>query len=816
LFTTPPPPISTPTFTQQSNLPATLLSPKTNFLNLTQIAALSSWTGSGIAISAWLKATGTTSNGYQQIMTLGNGLIMSAQLVSGGAASNGNGNSYPFGLSICVTGLYTYATASYPSNCNTATGVYLSSSPVSVFAAPNSNGWIHFVWAAKYSPSLGGSGYYLYANGQLVASQLPGTATGTLAPYNAYYDGSQQRVGFYVSDTAKFAGNLFIGDLQVYSTPGGDDAQNNPASLYLGTMIKNVQTKQLGSIPSIPTTLDAFPQMPDNNHRYMFSKLTNVLGTTPTFSWANISDSKSSNASSVTWSPSNTTSGTLQAFSNAYSQGGFGVSLGSLSSYIDLGARDYGISGLTGAGEAVSATSPGFSTSFWVYRAPLIWGNATAASGTNATRLLTIIGNTFDGYNYSIGMTLRTGNLGYSIDVSWPSCQYDAEFTAAYSAGSLATPGYHNVIVSHGTLTSMQVWVDGLAYAYRGQSAPTTYTGCDLSYSTWPANFTASNAFLGSYGSVDTTSVTFALMDAAFYLRQLNSTDAALIWANGPAGAADSIAAPPPPAVAGAGASSNLPRLTACASAPPIHRYGDWQTNPFPGGVVADSNASAPWNGVWRVAGGASPSFVAPYSDITLGNLTTYYTSEAYIDFGEQTFTGAGLSVGMLVSNTATAVNNCTVTATSTSTNGFPSSTALFDIGGYSVYSVVTSCAAGYTSGVPNIATYVTSPGGAIASYQGIGNARNPFLPIINERYTFVTFGATNGARIYVNGMLWSTFPTVTYTPGTFMASVRAFLGDTHNAGSQLQITLRDLQIYDRELQPADVASLSRGVAFGC
>ena len=105
-----------------------------------------------------------------------------------------------------------------------------------------------------------------------------------------------------------------------------------------------------------------------------------------------------------------------------------------------------------------------------------------------------------------------------------------------------------------------------------------------------------------------------------------------------------------------------------------------------------------------------------PNAAATLGALTTYYSNSAYLDLGAaRAFTGDGLSVGLLVSSTASAA--CAPTAPANASLGAPSSTAYVEIGPYSAYSVVTACAAGNNAatGLPNAATYVTAPSAAPA-----------------------------------------------------------------------------------------------------
>ena len=83
----------------------------------------------------------------------------------------------------------------------------------------------------------------------------------------------------------------------------------------------------------------------------------------------------------------------------------------------------------------------------------------------------------------------------------------------------------------------------------------------------------------------------------------------------------------------------------------------------------------------------------------------------------------------------------------------------------------------------------------------------------------FVTFGASTGARIYVNGMLWGSAPAATYaSKNTPFAApyVRFYFGELSNNNSTNTITVHDVQLYDRELSHGDVASLTRGITFAC
>ena len=485
---------------------------------------------------------------------------------------------------------------------------------------------------------------------------------------------------------------------------------------------------------------------------------------------------------------------------------GYGRALDSPSAYLSIvGGRDYGLSGLS-AVETMNSTSPGVSVAFWLYR-------TAQQPGANATRLFTILGNSFSGSSsYTVSITPRSGS-NYTIDVSWPSCVGIAQFASPLLQTPLSNIGMHYVAVTHGAVQGVRVYIDGLPAVYKSQTAPSQK--CDISSSAWPSSFPASAAYVGAYGSADAG--TFYLMDAAFFTKQLTPSDVSATWIAGPINPA---APPPPPTFAPKGAGYALPRAAACQTRPPIHRYGDFQPAPFAGGVLADSNTVAPWPATWRTAQNAS-SPVAANAYPTLGALNTYYTNGAYADAGPVNLTGTGLTVGLLFSNTAMVGDShaCTpATSVTPVPEGMPSQWALFDIGGYSVYSQVSQCTPGFTNGIMNAATYVTSADGTSTALQGAATPRSPLLPAVNERYTWVTFGS-NGARIYVNGLLWGAAPGVGYTTaGVFSAQwARFYFGDMHGGGQgPMTITLHDLQVYDRELQPGEVASLTRGIGYVC
>ena len=227
---------------------------------------------------------------------------------------------------------------------------------------------------------------------------------------------------------------------QVYSTPGGDDNANNGAALYLGGSVADFTTKPYNAALIIPTlTNSTYAQEADNVHRLFFGK-GEVLGAVSNWNQNNLFDTHSATGGS-TWSVVGSTAINVYANNNA-SQPDVGGILDSTSAYVDLGARDYGLAALTAA-DGMSASAPGVSFTFWLTRT----ANASHAGAT--TRLLTVLGNTYDDYSYSIGLTPRGGATQHTVDVSWPSCQGDAAFVSSLPTGTLDVAGLHHVLVAN-------------------------------------------------------------------------------------------------------------------------------------------------------------------------------------------------------------------------------------------------------------------------------------------------------------------------------------------------------------------------------
>ena len=477
------------------------------------------------------------------------------------------------------------------------------------------------------------------------------------------------------------------------------------------------------SPPQPPGAAFTAPSGP--NHRFLF-----VTGSSSPVTAASVGDGGAAGARA--W---NATGGPVNVLQSAPY---VGIVLDSTSAWFDLGARDYSLAGLKQAGETVLG---GFSAAFWLHRTA-----AAAASVTTSTALLTLSG----ARKLSVSVTARPATgAGHSVDLAWPGCAGGA--AQFVPATNLSTAGFHHIAVSFSENAQVVVYVDGAVAAYRASSAR-----CDFSSSRWPStNFAVTNTFLGSYGSVDPS--TFALIDAGFFFRPLTAAEVVAAYSVSPVAA---VAPPPPPAIAPAGFGYALPQLAACQTRPPIHRYGDFQASPFAGGAVVDANASAPLHGAWRTA--VDAPLVPNNAYVTLGN-HYYYGNDSYVDLGGPlTLTGTGLTVGILISNSAMAGAPCAPTAAGASATSktAPSSTAYFSIGNYSAYSTVSSCAAGYGAGAAaNAVTYVTTPS-ATATATGSGVHGSPLVPMVHERRG--PADATGGLRVRSE---WGPAPTPPESP---------------------------------------------------
>lgn len=131
------------------------------------------------------------------------------------------------------------------------------------------------------------------------------------------------------------------------------------------------------------------------------------------------------------------------------------------------------------------------------------------------------------------------------------------------------------------------------------------------------------------------------------------------------------------------------------------------------------------------------------------------------------------------------------------------SSFRLFELAGHTLSVQVqrgTNCSAGFSAGVPATLVRMGAPDGSAEATMGDGTAARPVLPISST--TTLTLGPS-GARVYLGSSPWATFSRVRWQPPSQLAPIRA----------SSFVALIDLQLYARELSPAQVAALGHGIA---
>lgn len=510
---------------------------------------------------------------------------------------------------------------------------------------------------------------------------------------------------------------------------------------------------------------------------------------------------------------------------------GHGFVMNAPTSYLQIGTpRDWGYMGgllttwYASPGQATegSATNPGFSVNTWVYR------TGWAAGAQGATTRIFAVGTDYTINLYEASTSNGALNNAYqAVMLQWPGCS-GAYFYPLYGS-TLNVRGAHMVTVAYAAASHVAVYVDGVQYAYRGSSGTAPNGGCDLAYSMWPPHLGDSVAMAGST-TATLEAGAFNLVETALYAYALDQPTVAAALA-GSAHQGVWPAPPPPPYTAPPNTLNS--RIAACS---PIHRYGSAIPYPFEGGVLHDFGTNAktdPWSGNWLYA--ASPAAALPATIVGPSSVYLWASNQPLIsvasrvDFGVRRFTGSGLTVGFLVSSSASA---CSAAAAMDSypaavAAGIPSVISYFDIGGYSLYSAFPAGSNGgcvavtgtlatnpaLSSNMPSVTTQVTTPAGVTSSFTGLGTPYSPLVPQIVDHYTFVSFSAT-GTSIYVDGRPWAVFPMIRYGQQDHTTSWSTrFFGGNMLASS---MTIHDLQIYDVALTGSQISALSRGVETEC
>ena len=353
--------------------------------------------------------------------------------------------------------------------------------------------------------------------------------------------------------------------------------------------------------------------------------------------------------------------------------------------------------------------------------------------------------------------------------------------TSVFTPGS----GMHSLVVVATGTTPLNVSLDGVPFAISYvQSA-----SCTSSHTVWPQTLVATNAFVGNWDfgtalAAPQAQPVFALADVGV------STSAAGVAAAvalaQPTAASVAALAPPPPWTAGMTAVSGAPAtlfFSACSNV--SHRYGSaggaW---PFEGGLAVDFSTTRPkMPGVFT--GGVSRVAQPTASPVT----TVQFPSGcAALDFGPMTV-GSSFSVAFMMS-AGPAIS------TATGCSSWPSAGPIFDLGGFQLY---------YTAIAATSPVYLATPAGNLLSFVAPNTGEEPTIPQAAYQYTVVTFDALAGTKIYVNGMIWASFPVAALSPGVW--EVTRFWGTGSSAP-----TLLDLQFYDYALDYLAVRKMSLGI----
>lgn len=604
--------------------------------------------------------------------------------------------------------------------------------------------------------------------------------------YSKYHSASVEvAMGFFTPIAPPSAANLLAGDFQTY---GSDlSANNGIASAYFG-----------GNCSSIATSFSTALALGGPTHSYLSSGSAGV-GVIP-LTVADVVDTVGSYG------------GILTTFT--WAGQGLGVPISS-TAYAKLG---------DGSGNAVidwgygAQAGTGFTVGFWVQRTTA----ATVASvTTQLAQFVASVGSVNAQSGFSVAIRSSTTTLGNSIYVSWPGCGFASSATpgAVFVSPSVtgttlgtAGSGMHHIVVSFSSTLHLRVYVDGVEWVYEQVFNNAVFSSCTLGNSEWPYSFITSASYIGGWNGTTETTPTYALTSVDIWNRQLSASE--VMQMSG--GSVYPIAGtPPPPPPYLAPISTLQGRLTACGGVGPTHRYGSVGAYPFVNGLATDYGtqvaAGSPWNAPYT-SSNALPTTPSSGNLLTISMATgSLYTNNAGLDFGTRTWSSTtGITIMWMTTNT---LGQCSSTQTQTSNNTYVAATSLtyFDFGGYSLY-VNGTCSPGLVT-LGGTITTMTGPF-SYGTYAGPGTYRSPVVPALDAKYTAVVI-STTGTSVYVNGYLWATFPTVTWTAG-FLSQNTRFFGGNMLVTSATALTIHDLQIYEYPLTNTAVVALANGRSSAC
>lgn len=644
--------------------------------------------------------------------------------------------------------------------------------------SPNTNAysgtWTHITWTASAS-----NVYSLYINGMLVAQGVGG-ATAGLQPFAAYYSpgGTMQAA---LTSVGGHTGTL--GDLQVYTQAGTFMGGQEVFGLISGSC-------------------KPFPPLAGKDHRYVSMRAgPSPVTMTPPTVWMNDTGLADTGTSGVQ---------RLQPIDGKMAQGGYGmgVSLGP-GNWLDVSPSlpmEWG-----------ATTFPGMTLEANVYRT-LSWtsqtdynllhltlGPLTGLSSTGSTPANTFSVNVAKSCPYTSQQYAASdfvSTFGATVYMKHPVCGTVCFTTSALSialSSGLTPPtgffapgsGVHKLVVTASADTPMAVSLDGVPYALHYIQSPQ----CTMAELRWPEYMPVTNVFVGNKGTsqyiaVESNFVSLILMDLS-----INHSPSSAGPDSSTLSGAAAATTPPPPwnsARITAAPTGTSFRLAGCAGA--SHRYGA-ASGPFPfaGGVVVDGVMGGNLNGVFT--GFTASSNFRAQSNMA-GSIMFPFICAA-LDFGSYVV-GDEFSVAFMMGN-GPGVTTCAISS-------WPANGPIFDFGGYSLYYN------SYPAPTAQVPVYLMGPDGNIVSYMSPATAAEPNVPQAAYQYTVVTFSRT-GTKIYLNGALWVSFPTVTLPQGGSDLESMRFWGNGNTAsGNQV---LLDLQFYDYALTTHDVHRMRWGLSCG-
>lgn len=728
----------------------------TAWLQLTSMNSYSSYLGFAPAFLPFFKVSGNAKSPFGKgglyVSVSANGFCINLLPVDGIV------NSTYYGPGNCTSLKSIAAIQATPSNTSTCTYPCTINPAYKCTSLCSMNGqWFHLAFAASKGDAT--DVYSLYLNGIKII-------TGNLATtFSELYGGGVQvalhgQVGSYPTSNLAYGGlqSVNIADLQIYtSTPYDTQTPGTILNLLAG-----------GATCTTSETI-GFKGV---DHRWV--NMTNVplVQGSPRFAY---NDPRFADADPQ-----------YAAVGGGFYPSGMGVGVSlTAGSYIDVGPHEWGTNG-NGAGFTMEAR---------VYRTLSTRTNDMygVLSLTLAPSMGYQPGGTFDVYMASTCITTPppggtvisepVAGIGSVIIIKHPVCG-----VVCYSSGSINTTsanifaqgsGVHTIAVMAGEQTTpLKVYVDGMRYVNEWYED----SRCTSSQLLWPTTLVTNSTRIGNFmqGFTDEPYVPFTLLDFAMTTSKFAPIDTADVF---PA----IVSPPPPPAWTSGMNSAERTRYSACGGV--RHRYGSTVSYPFVNGEATDGVgklSGQPWPGIMTYAQapkGAWANGKIVFPAVTVSGFISG------LDFGPRVLGGSGFTIAFM-HNAGPAI--------SANTNA-PGSGPMFDIGGYSMYYNVVAGP-----------VYLTSPDGNLVTYQAPGGTQTPAIPQAASVYTVVTYHATHGAKVYYNGNMWASFPTVLWNKnpdasGTFYANSIRVWGPP---GS----TLLDLQFYESTLSAMDVRKMSVGL----